>query len=97
MATSRVKISNSSDIPEVRFRGTHFQAADDFNVTLSPGSIVEVKVAPGSIGLVAFRISDEVAVGHLAYPATPTQGFAAVLINHEDHYLLVGEPFVIEG
>ena len=96
MATSRVKISNSSDIPEVKFRGTHFQAADDFNVTLGAGSKVEVEVTAGSIGLVAFRVSDEVAVGHLAYPATPTQGFAAVLINHEDYYMLVGEPFVIE-
>jgi ABC-type multidrug transport system fused ATPase/permease subunit len=54
-------------------------------------------VSENSLSRLRIRVSDQAAVGSLAYPATPTQGFAAVLVNHDDHYMLVGEPFVIES
>ena len=96
----KIKLSNHTDLPSVRFRGVHFDPAYQFSRDVAAGAIATVDNVPsGSIGLTAYRASDQVSLDMLSYPVSDETGFAAVLIHDpEDEfqpYKLVGEPFQI--
>ena len=98
--TVKIKLRNSSGIDEVRFRGVHFSGYQ-FSVDVDDGDIKPISDVPnGSIGLTAYRVSDQQSLDTLHYPVSDEFGFAAVLIHDSSDphrpYRLVGEPFVIE-
>lgn len=97
----KIKLRNSSGLERVRFRGVHFDPGYQFSVDLNDGEGASIEDVPnGSIGLTAYRVSDQQSLDTMHYPVTDTQGFAAILMFDEDDefqpYKLVGEPFVIE-
>jgi len=98
--TVKIKLKNGSGIDQVRFRGVHFDAGYQFSVDVNDGNTAPISDPPnGSIGLTAYRVSDQQSLDTLHYPVSDTQGFAAILIADPSDpyrpYRLVGEPFVI--
>jgi hypothetical protein len=99
--TVKIKLINSSGIDKVRFRGVHFDPGFQFTEDVpNNGKALLSNVPNGSIGLTAYRISDQQALDILVYPVSDTQGFAAHLLHDPsdpyEPYKLVGEPWIIE-
>jgi len=95
----KVKLRNSSGIPNVRFIGVHFDGPQ-FSRDVANGKMESVtRVKNGSIALTAYRVSDQIALDTLRYGVSDTQGFAAVLVYDSRDpyrpYRLVGEGFEI--
>jgi hypothetical protein len=94
--SSKIRIKNNSGIAQVRFRGVHFSDFQ-FRVDVADGGNVELNNVPtGSVGLTAYRVSDQQAIATLAYGLSDTLGIATFLIGDEENgYRLVAEGFVI--
>jgi hypothetical protein len=95
----KLKLSNSSDIPVVRFIGINFDG-DQFLYDVNAGDHKHLSdVFKGYIGLTAYRVSDQQILGTISYPITDDMGFAAILLQDLSDpyrpYRLVGEAFVI--
>jgi hypothetical protein len=95
-AHSKIRITNSSGISQVRFRGVHFTDYQ-FRVDVADGGTVELNNVPvGFIGVTAYRTSDQETLATFAYGLTETLGIAAFLFHDpESGYRLVAEGFVI--
>jgi hypothetical protein len=97
----KIRRFNRTDINVVRVRGIHFDPHFQFSVDVERGDRAVITDVPdGVIALTAYRVSDQVVLGTIAYRVSDTRGFNGFLFQEnegpENACVLVGEAFVIE-
>jgi hypothetical protein len=98
-ATSVIKLSNRSGIPDVFFRGTTVPPGYSFQTDVDDGGLLTLHgVAVGHYQLVASRIPGGTGLASIEFDVSETMGIGAVLIPDpkiSGKYLIVVECFVI--